>query len=449
MDILIQKYIFIGLLGGLSATLSQRCLAVFHDGLRPIMPDFKEGKIDHKAMMVTAFALCFGLIIGFGIPISIGAMILLIHAILLGTDLIGILCPKGNTGSGIAFAAGVVYALLLLTGLEQVVELFKRLPINFMNDLNQVGAPVIIAYSLFPALVIGMQYGLKKGVIAALLTLLVKQIIFQYGQAVPMFGVNVKFNADGMAIMVGMLIMLGIAMMDKTHKSSGNNAMLLNLFSTRVQGIRKSWWLFGITGGLISACTSLGMIAGDAVSLNLLKEAKYLEAGITALAVAIGFLSLVGTTAITTGLYSPAGMKFVFVAGIFISTGYLGNTFGSLTPVLAFCAGFAVIACEVLLLSQLAIFLDRFPAIKACGDHIRSCTTKVLEIALLIGGAMAAQKISPQLGLYWVAGFYLLNKISKKPLVEMAIGPVAAISLGIFVNVLYVFGMYSLPIVAK
>ncbi|GBU09233.1 hypothetical protein AwWohl_03710 [Gammaproteobacteria bacterium] len=245
-----------------------------------------------------------------------------------------------------------------------------------------------------------------------------------------------------MAIMVGMIIMLGLAIMDKSHKQQGNNAMLLNLFATRVQGIRKSWWLFGITGGLIAACTSLGLIAGDPVSLNLLSQQKYLEAGIAATAVAIGFLSLVGTTAITTGLYSPAGMKFVFVAGIFISTGFLGDRFGALTPILAFIAGFATIACEVLILSQLAIFLDKFPGVKACGDHIRACTTKVLEIALLIGGAMAAQAISPQLGFFWVAGFYLLNKVSKKPLVEMAIGPIAAISLGIFVNILYVLGLY-------
>jgi hypothetical protein len=437
-----QKYIFIGLLGGLAAVLSQRCLAVFHDGLRPIMPDFKEGKIDHKSMMITAFALCFGLIIGFGIPVSIGAMILLIHAVLLGTDLIGILCPKGNIGSLIAFIVGMLYAILLLTGLEAVVECFSMLPINFMSDLNLVGAPVIIGYSLFPALVIGYQYGFKKGVFAAILTLLIKQLIFKYGQAVPMFGTNVKFNADGMAIMVGMVVMLSMAMMDKTQKQTGNNAMLLNLFATRVQGIRKSWWLFGITGGLIAACTSLGLIAGDPVSLALLSKQQYLEAGITAIAVAIGFLSLVGTTAITTGLYSPAGMKFVFVAGIFVSTGFLGDRFGAMTPIMAFCAGFAAIACEVLILSQLAIFLDRFPGVKACGDHIRSCTTKVLEIALLIGGAMAAQKISPQLGFYWVAGFYLLNKISKKPLVEMAVGPIAAISLGILVNILFVLGLY-------
>lgn len=445
MDItfaVIQKFIFIGLLGGIAAVLSQRCLAVFHDGLRPIMPDFKEGKIDHKAMMITAFALCFGLIIGFGIPVSIGAMILLIHALLLGTDLIGVMCPKGDKGSMIAFVIGMTYAILLLSGLEQVVKLFNQLPINFMNDLNQVGAPVIVAYSLFPALVIGYQYGFKKGIFAAILTLFIKQLIFKYGQAVPMFGTTVKFNADGMAIMVGMIVMLSMAMMDKTHKPQGNNAMLLNLFATRVQGIRKSWWLFGITGGLIATCTSAGLIAGDAVSLNLLAQKQYLEAGITALAVAIGFLSLVGTTAITTGLYSPAGMKFVFVAGIFVSTGFLGDRFGVLTPILAFFVGFAVIAIEVIVLSQLAIFLDKFPGVKACGDHIRSCTTKVLEIALLIGGAMAAQKISPQLGFYWVAGCYLLNKISKKPLVEMAIGPIAAISLGIVVNLLHLVGLY-------
>ena len=40
-----------------------------------------------------------------------------------------------------------------------------------------------------------------------------------------------------------------------------------------------------------------------------------------------------------------------------------------------------------------------------------------------------------------VAGIYLLNRTSKRPLVEMAIGPVATIIVGIVANILSIVGL--------
>ena len=50
------------------------------------------------------------------------------------------------------------------------------------------------------------------------------------------------------------------------------------------------------------------------------------------------------------------------------------------------------------------------------------------------------------LGFLFVGGFYLLNKTSKKPLVDMAIGPVATISFGIILNILFILHLY-VPVV--
>ena len=60
------------------------------------------------------------------------------------------------------------------------------------------------------------------------------------------------------------------------------------------------------------------MIAGDPASLALLAEGEYTNAALTALARAIGFIPLVFTTAIVTGVYGAAGCTFVFVAGLFL-----------------------------------------------------------------------------------------------------------------------------------
>ncbi|MGL5335043.1 MAG: YhfT family protein [Enterovibrio sp.] len=40
-----------------------------------------------------------------------------------------------------------------------------------------------------------------------------------------------------------------------------------------------------------------------------------------------------------------------------------------------------------------------------------------------------------------VAGIYLLNRTSKRPLVEMAIGPIATIMVGILANLLVLIGL--------
>ena len=187
-------------------------------------------------------------------------------------------------------------------------------------------------------------------------------------------------------------------------------------------------------GGLISAATSLCLLAGDPISLNLLAEGKNVEAAMTAFARGIGFIPLVATTAISTGVYAPAGMTFVFVVGLLISN-----------PLIAFIAGAAVMAIEILLLDVLAKLMDKFPGVRKCGDNIRTAMSKVLEVALLVGGMMAAQAMAPGFGLFMVVGLYVLNKTSKKPIVDMAVGPVGAIGVGILINILYLIGLYQIP----
>jgi len=86
--------------------------------------------------------------------------------------------------------------------------------------------------------------------------------------------------------------------------------------------------------------------------------------------------------------------------------------------------------------------MDKFPGVRKCGDNIRTAMSKVLEVALLIGGMMAAQAMAPGFGLYAVIGLYVLNKTSKKPIVDMAVGPVGAIGVGILINILYLVGLF-------
>lgn len=427
-----MQYLVVALLGALAAILSNAGIAVFNDGFRAIVPEYLEGRMDKKALAATSFAISFGLVIGFGIPVSIAASIILIHSILLGTDIIGSFCPSGKKGLVISGVVGALYGVGIVYGLQIVVDLFAMLPVNFLGALGQVGTPITVAFAVFPALVVSYQFGIKKGFLTGIVALLVRQITAIHGTFV-VNGANIKLDQEGMALLAGMIIMIIFAMQEKPDPNAPQ-IDLAAIFAERVKKIKKNLPVLALMGGLISAATSLSLVAGDPISLNLLAEGKTTEAAMTAFARGIGFIPLVATTAISTGVYAPAGMTFVFVVGFLI-----GN------PILAFVAGAAVMALEIYFLDGLAKLMDKFPGVRKCGDNIRTAMSKVLEVALLIGGMMAAQAMAPGLGLFVVVGLYVLNKTSKKPIVDMAVGPVGAIGVGVLINILYLVGLYVVP----
>lgn len=431
------KIILVALLSGLATILSNKGIAVFNDGLRPLVPEYLENRMDKKSLAATSFALSFGLVIGFGIPFSIGQSIILIHSILLGTDIIGTFMPNNRNGEILSGFVGALYGVGLVLGLQAIVDLFSKLPVNFLPNLAKVGSPIIVAFAVFPVLVVAYQYGVKKGIISLVLVLFARQLITKIGK-ISFAKMTVSLNADGIALLIAVIIMLIFAITDKKIEKTNSNEMLIGIFSQRVKRIKKNIYILAVMGGLVAACTSAGLLAGDPISLKLLGESKFSDAGLVALARTIGFIPLVATTAISTGVYGPTGLTFVFVVGIFIRQ-----------PIVAFVVGALVLALEVILLEQIAKLLDRFPGVKACGDQIRTSMTKVLEVALLVGSMMACNEMADNngLGFLFVIAFYLINRSAKKPLVDMAVGPIATISFGIILNLLYIFKLFA-PAVA-
>ncbi|RRD96251.1 hypothetical protein EII17_01760 [Clostridiales bacterium COT073_COT-073] len=421
----------VAVVSALAAFLTNQGIAVFNDGLRPIMPEFVEGRMTRKELAATAFAMGFGLVIGFGIPFSLTATILLVHCIFLGTDIIGTATPNGKMGGMIAAAVGALYGVGIKLGLEAIVKAFEMLPVNFMASLGEVGKPVVIAFAVFPALAVAYQYGVKKGLINLVISLLARQLIVRFG-VFTIGGAKIVLNPEGTALLVGMIILLLFALNEKAPKEESVD--LVALFSDRVARIRKNLPFLMVMGALVAAATSMKIMAGDPISLNLIKEGNLNDAAFAALARGIGFVPLVASTAIATGVYGPVGMTFVFAAALFI-----GN------PIIAAVAGAIIIGLEVLLLGAIAKGLDKYPGIRKAGDNIRTAMSQLLEVALLVGGMNAANAIAPGIGFFLVAGLYILNEIAGKPVVRMAVGPIAAIITGILVNIMAVIGLFQIP----
>lgn len=428
-----MNYVIIMLIGGLASILANRGIAVFNDGFRPLVPQYFEGKMNRKELAATSFAISFGLVVGFGIPTSIAASILLIHSILLATDIIGTFFPDNMIGLIGSAVVGALYGLGLLAGLEFIVDLFAKLPYNFLTALGQVSTPVVASFAIFPAVAVANQHGFKRGMIVGAFSVVVWFLIKQFG-TFSIGSAKVSLNAEGIAMLVGTILMLVYAAKIK-GESTTKNQDLTHVFSDKVERIQKQWWLLALMGGLISLGTSQLMIAGDPASLALLAKSEYTNAAMAAIARAIGFIPLVFTTAIVTGVYGPAGATFVFGAGILLH----GN------PIFAFIAGCAIMVLEIFLINTFAKTMDKFPGVRDLGEHIRTSMSRVLELALLVGGVTAANTMAANIGSLFVIGFYLLNKKSKKPIVDMAVGPVAAIIFGILLNIMMLLGLWTPP----
>lgn len=424
-----MQALLMALIGGLAAILTNKGIAVFHDGLRPILPEYIEGRMSKRDLAATSFAMSFGLVIGFGIPFTLAANIILIHCILLGTDIIGTWSPEGKKGLAIAGVVGALYGLGLMFGLEAVVNLFKQLPVNFLDHLGKVGDPIVVSFAAFPALATAYQFGVKKGLLNLLLAGITRQLAvlvspIQLGSA------QINLNPEGMALIMGMVILIYFAIQQGSEEKSSAASDLVSVFSERVARIKGNLAWLAVMGALIAAATAYKVLAGDPISLNLVKEGALNDAALAAFARGIGFVPLIATTAIATGVYSPVGMTFIFAAALFIKN-----------PIIGFVVGGIIITLEVLLLDKIAAFLDRFPGIKTAGGNIRTAMSKLLEIALLVGGMNAANAIIPGFGFFAVVGLYILNEIADQPIVRMAVGPTGAILVGVLANIFALIGL--------
>lgn len=426
-------------LGGIAAYLANQNIAVFHDGLRPMFPAYLSNAMDRKTLFATSFALSFGLVIGFGLPTSIAGKIIIVHTILLATDIIGTMFPDTGKNKWYAAAVGAMFGVVLLFGMQAIIDALKILPIDFTGNLGTVGSLIILAFSVFPAIAVAYQAGIVSGGVVLALIMIVKQVTVLFGKFV-INDVTIALNADGMALLVGIIAMVVVAARQK-KSADGNATTAFAVFTKNIERIKKNMVVLALSGGIVALATTLLLIAEGPASLTLMAEGQYAQAAIVALGRTLGFIPLVMTTAIVSGVYSPAGTKLIHVPAIlFINMGIVGLA-GS------FVTGAIIMVVEVLLLGFIAQGMDRFPGMKDLGDNTRTAMSKVLDLALLVGGMLAANAIAPSIGYIWVIGLYFLNQASKKPLSTMAIGPIGAISMGIIVNVLHLIGLF--PIIVK
>ncbi|MFG0770899.1 YhfT family protein [Vibrio plantisponsor] len=424
----------VALLCATTALIANMSAAVFHDGIRPILPQLFEGNMTRRDAGSVAFGLSIGFVASVGISFTLSTGLLNPWLLFLPTDIIGVM-----VGSRIlAAVGGAVWGILVVTSLTAVNTVLTGLPIDALGALGELGTPVMSAFALFPLLAILYQFGWKAGAVAAAVVLLSRLLVMKYTGIYP----------ESIQIFVGMVMLILIAIRkDLSDRSNGisppDMSGMHSIFDERTKRIVKHLPYLAFTGALIAAVSNAGIFAGSEVSIYSLAEAYKItdpveqDAALQQVALSefmrgLGFIPLIATTALATGVYGVVGMTFVFVVGY-------------LSPNIAVAAalGAVTICLEVLLLRSVGRVLEQFPSIRNASDNIRNSMNTLMEFALLIGGVLAVMKMGSTTGLTIFAMLYFLNEVMGRPVLKIAAPAVAAILTGIILNLLYVVGLFA------
>lgn len=422
------RYIVIFLAGALGALLANRGISVFNDAVRPIVPEYREGRMTRVEFASTTFGLSFGLVIGFGLPYSLMSSIILVHSLWLGTDIIGVLFPAGNEekwyqekksllGACGAALAGGIYGVALLAGLNGLVAFFQSLPVNVFDAWMGISDPITYAFVAFPVVAIVKDYGWKKGLISAAVVLILRQF----------FGAMGWGYEDAITMFAGIVLLIVFAMLDK----SGYQTNLASLFSDRIRNIRKNIVWIAVMGAVYGLACNIGLLMEGPTSLTQLAEGDKANAVATTVARAMSFIPLKGLTSLTTGTFVVDGFGFTATVGLLAPN-----------AVLAAVLGAVVMSLEALSLLLIAKLFDKFPGVKKSADSMREAMTKLLEIALLAGSMVAAGNMAGGMGYFLVAALYGMNEYLKKPITRLAVGPIATIVVALIANVLSLLGLF-------
>lgn len=434
MEIWWIQLLVIPALTALTAYLSHTAMAVFHDGIRPILPELVEGRMKRPEAASIAFGLSVGFIASVGIAFTLSTGLLNPWLLFLPTDILGVMATRKRW----AILFGAAWGALVVTSLAAVNTALTALPVDFIGALGELSAPVVSGFALFPLVAIFYQFGWKKGMAATVLTFLTRLLVVKYTAIYP----------ESIEIFVGMILLIAFAIYHDLNNATEDVVESDSIFEERTKRIQKNLPLLAAVGALVAIACNLHIFAGSEVSIYTLAKAYgasdpattatlIQQAAIGDFMRGLGFVPLIATTALATGVYGVVGLTFIYPIG------YLAPNW-----IVAGIGGAVVITLEVLLLRGIGKQLQKFPSIRDASDNIRSAITSVMEFSLLIGSIFAVIKMGGYSGFFVGAMVYMANDSMGKPIINLAIGPVAAIITGILLNVAYYLQLFT-PLVVK
>lgn len=412
-----------------ASLLSHKCISNFNDGARPVFPELMEGRMKRPEFALVVTGMGFGWVLA-GFSQWLGTGLIAVHLTLIATDCLGSWAPN----KWLALLLGGIYGALCAFGTSLINSAFAALPYNFLNDLTQISTPALPIFSVFPAVAIASQFGSKKGIITAAIEAVVYIFCTIVG-SVTIGSVSIALYPYTFAMLAGMICLVVYAVgANKGSESIENDDEEMNLFAKNAARIKGNWVYLCIQGAL------------NALGINILAQAYQpyvlapaVQSGdlgtfqLAMIGVIVAFIPLIVSTSLATGVYQAVGLTTCMLVGTLAPTWWLAPVFG-----------FAAEFVEIQLLGLLGVGLSKFPELSKCGDHIRDAMVSCIGIALMIGAFMAANAIWGAVGLMLVGAFYVLNDITGQRIPKSAVGPVAAVVVGVLYNIVVLLGLVQL-----
>lgn len=413
-----------------ASLLSHKCISNFNDGARPVYPELAEGRMTRSEFAVVVTGMGFGWVLA-GFSQWLGTGLIAVHLTLIATDCLGAWAPNKY----IALALGSAWGAICSLGTSLINAAFAALPYNFLNDLTQISTPALPIFCIFPAVAIASQFSAKSGIISGTIEAAVYIICSVVGTL--KFGsVSVPLYPYTFAMLAGMICLVvysvkGVSNSESIETDEEEN----NLFAKNAARIKSNWIYLCIQGALnaLGICTLAQgyqpYVLGPAVQSGDLKSFQ-----ISMIGVIFAFIPLIVSTSLATGVYQSVGLTTCMLVGTLAPTWWLAPIFG-----------FAAEFVEIQLLGLLGTGLSKFPELSKCGDHIRDAMVSCIGLALMIGSFLAANATWGAVGMMIVAAFYVLNDAAGMRLPKTAVGPIAAVIVGILYNIMVVIGVVQLP----
>lgn len=412
-----------------ASLLSHKCISNFNDGARPVFPELMEGRMTRAEFAVVVTGMGFGWVLA-GFSQWLGTGLIACHLTLIATDCLGAWSPN----KWVALIIGGAYGALCAFGTSFINSAFTALPYNFLNDLTQISSPALPVFCMFPAVAIASQFGAKKGITTGLIEAIVYIFCTVVG-AVNFGSISVSLYPYTFAMLAGMICLLVYSINgSKNAGSVENDSETENLFTKNANRIKSNWVYLCIQGAL----NALGIhVLAQAYQPYVLSSAVL--AGnmgtfeLAMIGVIIAFIPLIVSTALATGVYQAVGLTTVMLVGCLAPTWWLAPVFG-------FVAEFV----EIQLLGLLGKGLSKFPELSKCGDYIRDAMVSCIGLALVAGSFLAANATWGAVGLMIVGGFFVLNDVTGQRIPKSAVGPLAAVAVGILYNIMIFLGLVLL-----
>ncbi|MEU7168038.1 YhfT family protein [Streptomyces morookaense] len=414
----------------LAAWVAQRAAAVFHDGVRPFLLDFVQGRSTRRATAAVSFGLSAGFVFGLGAPLALSTGVLNPWLVFLPTDVLGLVSPR----RWLAAALGAAWGAVVVFGVGGADSLVHKLPVDFVTAMQQMATPILYLFALFPVLAVARQFGRLSGALCGVLELALTVMSLKLWP---------KVFPGSIAMAAGVLVLVGLAL----HRDMGRRGTAdtgpgrpagaeedptAGLFRAGALRLRSHLPLLMLLGAGVCLLCQAHVFGGGEASGFLIAKGDYGGAAQVDFYRALGFIPLVATTALASGAYGVAGFTLVYPVGYLLPG-----------PWPALAAGALLFAAEVLLLSWAGRALGGLPSVRDASGQLRNAITETLHLAVLLGSLAAANAMGGGPGILVVGGLYLFNEATGRPVTRVAAAPAAVVAGGVLLNVLYWMHLFT------